>query len=356
MSLRVTSFARAFAPLLAFSLVLASGMAGAQDAPPQDGMPQDGTPSTETAVPAGTQDLDAIVVTGRQPGPGLWKVSKGDHVLWILGVEGPLPKRMEWDSANVERRIAASQEVLAAPSAALDADVGFFRGLTLLPSLLRVRKNPDGKLLRDLVPPAQYARWEVLKARYIGSDQDVEAWRPLFAALQLYRKAIDRVGLTEDPVVTDAVRKAARRSGVPITDPKVTVRVADPKNALKSFAGESLDDTACFAKTLERIDVDLGAMVERANAWAQGDTETLRAKQGPSQWRACGDAITSNAVARRLGLADIEARVQASWMAAAEKALDRNASTFATLPTRQLFSADGYLAKLAARGYAIEEP
>lgn len=356
MSLRVTWSARFFAPLLAFSLVLISGAACAQDAPPQDDMPQDGMPSTETAVPVGTQDLDAIVVTGRQPGPGLWKVRKGDHVLWILGVEGPLPKHMEWDSANVERKIAASQEVLATPSATLDADVGFFRGLTLLPSLLRVRKNPDGKLLRDMVPPAQYARWEVLKARYIGSDRDVEEWRPLFAALHLYQKAIGRIGLTEDSVVNNVVRKAAKRSGVPVTDPKVTVKIADPKNALKTFAGESLDDTACFAKTMERIEVDLGAMVERANAWAQGDTETLRAKQGPSQWRACTEAMTSNAAARRLGFADIEARVQTAWMAAAEKALDRNASTFAMLPTSQLFSDDGYLAKLAAKGYAIEEP
>ena len=314
-------------------------------------------PATPQALSAdGVRIIDTIVVSGAQPGPGLWKVRKGDHVLWILGVESPLPKRMQWDSANVERKIAASQEVLAAPSATLDADVGFFRGLALLPSLLRMRKNPDGKLLRDLVSPAEYARWEVLKARYIGSDRDVEEWRPLFAALYLYQKAIGRIGLSEDSVVNGIVRKAARRSDVPVTDPRVTVKIADPKGALKAFSGESLDDTACFAKTMERIEVDLGGMVERANAWAQGDIETLRAKQGPSQWRACSEAMTGNVAARRLGFADIETRVQAAWMAAAEKALDKNASTFAMLPTSQLFNDNGYLAKLAAKGYAIEQP
>ena len=39
-------------------------------------------------------DMDAIVVTGVQPGPGMWKVSQGDHVMWVLGTQSPLPKQM----------------------------------------------------------------------------------------------------------------------------------------------------------------------------------------------------------------------------------------------------------------------
>ena len=49
-------------------------------------------------------DLLLILVTGQQPGPGLWKVthpSAGhDHVLWILGSYGPLPRKMQWRSKN----------------------------------------------------------------------------------------------------------------------------------------------------------------------------------------------------------------------------------------------------------------
>src|SRR5688500_1469285 len=85
-------------------------------------------------------DLDTIVASGAQPGPGLWKVSKGDHVLWILGTLSPLPKRMQWQSERVERVIASSQEVLASPSVKLDTNVGVFRGLFLLPSLFKARK------------------------------------------------------------------------------------------------------------------------------------------------------------------------------------------------------------------------
>ena len=43
-------------------------------------------------VPAAepSQALEAapaqIVVTGRRPGPGVWKVSKDGHVMWVFGL------------------------------------------------------------------------------------------------------------------------------------------------------------------------------------------------------------------------------------------------------------------------------
>ena len=49
--------------------------------------------------------LEAVVVTGVQPGPGLWKVSKGEHVLWILGTLSPLPNQMQWDSRAFGARL-----------------------------------------------------------------------------------------------------------------------------------------------------------------------------------------------------------------------------------------------------------
>ena len=37
--------------------------------------------------------LETVLVSGEQPGPGMWKVSKGDHVLWIVGIQTPVPKK-----------------------------------------------------------------------------------------------------------------------------------------------------------------------------------------------------------------------------------------------------------------------
>ncbi len=326
----------------------------AQVAAPQT--PPDDSDFGETPISADAVDLGTIVVGGRQPGPGLWKVRKGEHVLWILGTQSPLPKRMQWDSANVQRRIVESQQVLLSPSLSVKSDMGFLRSLTLIPSALRARKNPDEKTLQDIVSPVQYARWLVLKKRYIGSDRGVEEWRPVFAALELYSKAIAKSGMTLDALADDMVRKTAKKHDIPMLSPKVEIKIEDPKAALKAFARQPLEDMDCFTRTLDRIESDLGTMAARANAWAEGDTESLRDLPFRNQFVACSNAITGNEIARKLGIADVQQRIEIAWMTAAEGALAKNASSFAILPVGQMLREDGFLAKLAAKGYVIEEP
>lgn len=336
--------------LLAFLSIIFSAAAAQTTASDVEPLPQN------VPLPADLNSLDTIVVSGRYAGPGLWKVRNGDRVMWILGTQSPLPKRMEWDSANVERRVSEAEELLMPPSMALGADVGFFRGLTLLPSLFKARKNPDGKTLGEVLPAAQYARWQVLKKRYIGGDGGIEEWRPVFAALELYDKAITRSGMSQDPVVSNAVRKAAKRSKVKITTPTIDIKIANAKSALREFSSAALDDQDCFRRTLDRIEGDLGTMAGRANAWAEGDVETLRNLPYQNQFTACSEAFTGTAMARKQGMQDIRARMENEWLAAAEKALGQNASTFAVLPMSQLLQPDGLLRRLAAKGYIIEEP
>jgi hypothetical protein len=127
-------------------------------------------------------DEAPVLVSGAQPGPGLWQVTKGDHVLWVLGTQSPLPKNMQWHSAQVEAAMAASQEILYAPKLGVSVETGgFFRSLLLVPKLYGARKNPDGKTLRDVLPATLYARWLPLRERYLGSGRGAERMRPLLA-------------------------------------------------------------------------------------------------------------------------------------------------------------------------------
>lgn len=48
-----------------------------------------------------------VLVTAERPGPRLWHVSNGEHVLWILGTRSPLPQGMRWRSAEVEEVLGA---------------------------------------------------------------------------------------------------------------------------------------------------------------------------------------------------------------------------------------------------------
>jgi len=300
--------------------------------------------------------LETIVVTGEQPGPGLWKVSKGEHVMWVLGTVSPLPKRFEWRTTEVERRIAESGEVLMAPQVKMEADTGFFGKLALLPSLIGIRDNPGGAKLADVLPPGLRAQWDTLKQRYIGRSNKVEKWRPIFAARELYVAAIESAGLAEKPVVTDAVRKAAKKAGVPLTPVQLQVEIDEPKAMLKDFKKATLDDQACFRATLDRVDTDLARMSGRANAWATGDLAALRALPHVDEAGPCRDAILKLSIAREHGLDGIEGKLRQAWLDAATTALGRDATSFAILPMRLVVDADGYLAALREQGYAIEAP
>ena len=260
-------------------------------------------------------------------------------MLWILGLQGPLPKKMQWRSVEFEAAVAASQELLA--PAEVDAEVGILSRLTVLPSLIGARNNPDGKTLQDVVPPDLYARWLVLKAKYLGDADSVEKWRPLFAAFELYRKAISKAGLERSDELLPVVTKLARKRGLKVTTPEITVKVEKPRAAIKEFKREPLDDLPCFAKTIARLESDLDLMRARANAWATGNIEALRAMTPVGQASACIAAVMNAQVLQERGFADLPARLATAWIAAAERAVEQNASTVAVLPMREILEPAG---------------
>ncbi|KQQ75369.1 polysaccharide biosynthesis protein GumN [Xanthomonas sp. Leaf131] len=314
------------------------------------------TPKVAASSPPAVVDLEAMVVRGVQPGPGLWKVSKGDHVLWILGTLSPLPKRLQWQSTEVETIIGKSQQVLMAPTVQIDAEMGFFGKLTLLPSAMKAMKNEDGRELREVLPAELYARWSLAKARYIGSDRGVERKRPMLAAGELYQAAIKRSGLARSPVIWSVVERAAKRAGIKPTPTALDYKIKDPRQAIKDFRAGGMDDTACFRSILVTVERDLPTMVERANAWSVGDLEALRQLPREDPQAACMSAMASSGAAKARGIDDLERRMREHWLSIATKALQRNRSTFAVLPISRLTAPDGYLSRLQALGYEVEAP
>ena len=309
------------------------------------------------AAPAGPiRDEAPVVVSGALPGPGLWKVSRDGHVMYVLGTVSPLPKGMEWISREVEQVLAQSGEIVLAPSYAVGTDLGFFGKLALLPSLIGVRKNPGDAKLKDVVPAESYARWLELKQRYIGRDGDVEKMRPIFAASELYQAAIEDSGLTGRRIVTPVIDRVVKEHAIKRTEPTVGVKLSDPKAAIREFRSESLGDLACFDKMLQNIETDMTRMAQRANAWAVGDIDALRGLPLGDQYQACQNAMLQASVAQKRGIGNAEAEVRAAWLSAAEAAIASNQVSFSLLPMTELLKPDGYLAALQAKGYAVEAP
>ena len=301
--------------------------------------------------------LEEVLVTGTQPGPGLWRVSKpsagDDHVLWILGTYGPLPKKMKWQSAELERVLGESEECIGPPR--MTAGVGPVRGLTLLPSLIGIRKNPAGERLQDILPADLYARWLPLKERYLGRDDTVEKWRPIFAAQEVFSEALKQSGLEWSTEIWPVVEKLARRQKVPIIEPEVSVELDQPRAVVKEFKNTSLDDVECFAKTITRLESDLDLMRVRANAWATGDVARLRELAPVDNASACIAAILDAQFMQDLGAGEWPELRAAAWLGAVEAALEKNTSTVAVLAIDQILRPDGYVSRLRSRGYVVEE-
>lgn len=308
------------------------------------------------ATEGATRALDAVEVAGLQPGPSLWRVSHGEHEMWILGTLNPVPKRMQWDATDVESVIRESQLVLLGPAINVRSDLGFFGQLALVPKLLAVRKNPGKETLPEVLPPDLYARWQTLSKQYFRSTRGLEKRRPVFVAAELYKEALDDAGLRDNNGVIEHASKIAKKAKITVESPKVVVQVKDMKGLLNEFQGTSLDDVACLDKTMTHVENDLPIMRKRANAWAAGDIDLLRQMQVTDSYDTCLRSLFDAPGLQKYGFVNLRERARDTWLEAAETALKTHRSTFAVLSMGQLLRADGYAAALRERGYQVEAP
>jgi uncharacterized protein YbaP (TraB family) len=331
--------------------VLAQGSHSSQEGPEQGTTEQQ---PLQESQPSATDEVVEVLVVGEQPGPSLWKVYKDNHVLWVMGTISPISKNMQWHSKKIEEIVASSQEFLTQPG--VKVEVGFWSKVSLLPSLIGIKHNPDGKKLVDVLPPQLYARWSVLKEKYIGRDNDIEKNRPIFAATELFKKSIDKSDMAPNDSIRWTIENIVRNNKIKTTHPIVGHELKNPRATVKKFKKSTLDDTECFARTIERLETDLGAMRTRANAWAKGDLETLRNLPYHNEREDCESAVLNSEIAQDQGVQNIKQLLKDEWLSAAETALATNESTFAMLPMAELYKSDGYLAALAAKGYTVERP
>jgi TraB family protein len=305
----------------------------------------------------------------------------------VFGSIGGVPESLAWRTKELEARIAESQEVLYPGGSGVKLDIGVFRALTLVPAAFKAARNPHGQTLNDVLSPEAYARWLRLRKRYLDDDDDIDKYRPIVAEERL-TNAIGREYRPRFPIVhvESVVNKLAKKHQVnlhylPMVERKIAVE--NPRAILKAARDVDFAEGECVGRNFARLErwIDEGRMkfdIASVNAWARGDLAALR----PKQWAAEEDpredcsmaalnALTSRPQegapqAVREGfdfarkLADLDAvvteEVERNWLDAAEAALNANQSTVAVLPIGVALSPTGYLAKLQARGYVVEEP
>jgi uncharacterized protein YbaP (TraB family) len=290
-----------------------------------------------------------ITVTGERPGPEMWRVSKGDHTLWLLGVLDPLPKRMTWRSAKVESIVASAELVLPARPSVTTA-AGPFALIALYFDWRRTQRLPGETTLRDQVPGPLYARFAALCRQFGLHESGLEHLRPIVAAQKLYERALADSGLNSNGEVDRIVRSIAHRHHVPVRES--VIRVEDPKGLLAELRGVPVSaELKCFEATVARLETDLPAMRNRASAWAVGDVDALRRLPAASQRATCWELVDLSPRLRVLADAARQERLRV-----ADETLATHRSAFAMAPIDQLLAPDGLLATFRARGYQVDGP
>ena len=292
---------------------------------------------------------EEIQVVGQLPGPPLWKVTKNDHVLWILGTPRLVPNDLLWHSDSVEHALAHSSEYL--PSTSLR--VTLLNPVKAWRLIKRIRRIPDRGTLEDVLPEDLYQLFSETKLRYAPNQDNLERLRPSVAAEALFDSAVQSAGLESGHAIRRAIEKTARKHNVKKVPTSLTERYKDsPLFDSMQEVSPGVEQT-CLQARLQELDARLEAHTRLASAWAVGDLATLRAHPGDSATGTCDSyalAFDPEELSR------MESRSRALWLENVDRALTDNDSTFAVLPLDALLRPDGPLSWLRQRGYEVLEP
>jgi hypothetical protein len=293
--------------------------------------------------------MEVVLVTGEQPGPALWKVSSGEHLLWILGEVSPLPRKVKWRSKQFENLLANSQEVL------LHSAAQYTEGKRAA-ELAHANSLPGGLTLQDVVSPELHARIEKI-ARIYGVTEPLENLSPAEVGNRFANASLKTLNLRVVPLQI-SVEALARKAKVRVT----THSTPEPDLAFDVRLQVVRDNAlaVCPLELVVQLLEDGGTGLRSlANAWAVGDIRDLRRLVPEYGLFTDGYRSAACSVADPRGHQrsnEYLSKRTVAWLAEAERALRENASTLAVVPMPELFATDGYLAALRERGYAVVEP
>jgi uncharacterized protein YbaP (TraB family) len=287
--------------------------------------------------------MDDMVVTGERPGPGLWHVHRGTAQVWILGSMSPLPKGITWRSKQVEQLLDGTHQVLVQKP----FEIGIARILWLLITERSVLMLTGGKRLKDVLPPQLHDRFAAQRAKYTNDPNKWERFRPLIAAAFLQQAAFHQVGLSTRVDLGAALRSLAKKHHVRVEEIKIA-GVSDVMEALKTLPPAT--ENACVAASLVTVERDLPRLVDRAQAWADGNVERIEKLREPAEVDACRAALDAGAAA------DLIARMRRTWLSAIESHMQNGEVTVAVVNIDMLLEPGGLLDELRAKGYEVEAP
>lgn len=279
--------------------------------------------------------VEELVVTARLPGPAWWTVSNGTSTVYVLGAPSLAPKKMAWDRAVFDRRLAGANEVILPYR---DAHVTLTGSIGAAFNYLRLK---GGGPFEATLDPQSRTRFAALRERLGQPAKRYDTRNALAAGILLATDYRDRNSLTTtDPA--KLIKLLAQRARVPITqkDYSIAPLMGDMIRTPPAAA------RACFDEVLAQAEAGPGITLAAARAWAAGD---VRGALG-------NERTLERCFAVVPGAAAFDARTKADQAAEIERALRKPGHAIAVVPLRPLLAQGGVLDQLRAKGLKVTTP
>jgi uncharacterized protein YbaP (TraB family) len=279
--------------------------------------------------------VEELVVTARLPGPAWWTVSNGTTTVYVLGSPSLAPKRMAWDRAIFERRLAGSSVVILPVQ---DIRVTFTGAFGAAFNYMRLR---SGGPFEETLDPATRGRFVAARTALGQPAKHYPTRNPLAAGLILDADYRARFGLTTaDP--TKLIKLLAQRAKVPVSQrsydigPLMGAMLKTPESAGRG----------CFNEVLQLVEGGPGGTLAATRAWAQG--EVRGALSNERTYERCISLVP--------GAVTFDSRMKADLVADLQKALTRPGHAIAVVPLRTLLAQGGVLDQLRSKGFKVTTP
>jgi uncharacterized protein YbaP (TraB family) len=328
--------------LAAAAVALAlSGAAAGQPTPqpaPQPASPPAADAASEPWSPEAAT-VATLEIVKRLPGPALWKVTKGQSQVIILGGLTPLPHMLEWDTQRIQRALDGADALYLQPRPRLS--VLEIIGLAITKRALQL---PHGQTLEQALPPPERARFLSLAATLHKKPGDYAHWKPAVAGLLLIADFRKATGLSEGKPGTTVMHLAK--------DARVPVRYVgdfDLGPYIRTTATLSpAANLACFDAALDDIDHEAAHGREAASAWAKGDLKTVGENYRVSVLDRCLLQIPS--------VSGLVERGTDTGIKTIETALAKPGKSVAVIDLNFLLRRGGILDRLKAEGATLSVP
>lgn len=316
---------RAIAGLTAICFLLATFPAAAQ--------------APATPVLAGSKVVEELEVVARLPGPALWKASKPDSELFILGAVTPIRHLQAWDTTRIENAIQDAVVVLLPP----EGKVGMFDAV-LIKLNDGSQKLSGGRKLQQVLSPAQRARFERL-IKVIGRDwKPYERLKPGVAGVQLISDFRRAAGLS-DAKPGSTVERLAKAHGTP-SRPVAAYRLKPLLKTLTDLSEPA--HLACLNDAMDEMEYESAHTTPAGKAWAEHDMAGVRANYAPNRLERCLQAAPT--------LDALLETTTADTANALKLVLNRPGKTVAVVDLALLLRANGVLDRLKADGAVLSVP